>query len=95
MRLLPDAPTIAEAGSARCEAVNWTGLIAPVATPAAIVSRLNEEIRKVLRQDEVIARLATEGSEPMGSTPEEFRALLWAERKTWGRVVCEARVQLA
>jgi tripartite-type tricarboxylate transporter receptor subunit TctC len=68
--------------------------VAPARTPATIVARLNEEIRKTLRQDAVVARLAAEGSEPMGSTPEEFRSFLTAEHAKWGKVVRDARVQL-
>jgi tripartite-type tricarboxylate transporter receptor subunit TctC len=94
MRALPEVPTVAEAGYEGFQAVNWTGLVAPARTPAAIVARLNEEIRKSLRQDEVVARLAAEGSEPMGSTPEEFRTFLAAEHANWGKVVRDARVQL-
>jgi tripartite-type tricarboxylate transporter receptor subunit TctC len=94
MRTLPDVPTVAESGYAGFEAVNWTGLVAPARTPVPIVARLNEEVRKALRQEEVIARLAAEGSEPMGSTPEEFRAFLTAEHEKWGKVVRDARVQL-
>jgi tripartite-type tricarboxylate transporter receptor subunit TctC len=94
MRTLPDVPTIAESGYEGFEAVNWTGLVAPARTPAPILARLNEEVRKALRQDEMVTRLAGEGSEPMGSTPEEFRAFLTAEHEKWGKVVRDARVQL-
>jgi tripartite-type tricarboxylate transporter receptor subunit TctC len=94
MRTLPDVPTIAESGYAGFEAVNWTGLVSPARTPAPVVARLNEEVRKALRQEAVVARLAEEGSEPMGSTPEEFRAFLAAEHEKWGKVVRDARVQL-
>ncbi|TPG59763.1 tripartite tricarboxylate transporter substrate binding protein [Roseomonas nepalensis] len=94
MRTLPDVPTIAEAGYEGFQAVNWTGLVAPARTPAPVVARLNEEVRKALRQDEVVARLAAEGSEPMGSTPEEFRSFLTAEHQQWGKVVRDARVQV-
>jgi tripartite-type tricarboxylate transporter receptor subunit TctC len=94
MRSLPDVPTVAESGYDGFEAVNWTGLVAPARTPAPVIARLNEEVRKALRQDEVVARLAAEGSEPMGSTPEEFRAFLAAELEKWGKVVRDARVQL-
>lgn len=94
MRSLPDVPTIAESGHKGFEAVNWTGLVAPARTPAPVVARLNEEVRKALRQEAVVARLADEGSEPMGSTPEEFRAFLAAEHAKWGKVVRDARVQL-
>jgi tripartite-type tricarboxylate transporter receptor subunit TctC len=87
-------PTVAESGYEGFEAVNWTGLVAPARTPAPVVARLNEEVRKALRQEAVAARLADEGSEPMGSTPEEFRAFLTAEHAKWGKVVRDARVQL-
>jgi tripartite-type tricarboxylate transporter receptor subunit TctC len=94
MRTLPNVPTVAEAGYEGFQAVNWTGLVAPARTPATIVTRLNEEIRRTLRQDDVAARLAAEGSEPMGSTPEQFRSFLAAEHAKWGKVVRDARVQL-
>jgi tripartite-type tricarboxylate transporter receptor subunit TctC len=94
MRTFPDVPTVAESGYEGFEAVNWTGLVAPARTPAPVVARLNEEVRKALRQEAVAARLADEGSEPMGSTPEEFRAFLTAEHAKWGKVVRDARVQL-
>ncbi len=94
MRTLPDVPTVAESGYEGFEAVNCTGLVAPARTPAPVVARLNEEVRKALRQEAVVARLADEGSEPMGSAPDEFRAFLTAEHAKWGKVVRDARVQL-
>ena len=94
MRTLPNVPTVAEAGYEGFQAVTWTGLVAPAHMPAAVVARLNEEIRKTLRQDDVVARLSAEGSEPMGSTPEEFRSFLAAEHEKLGKVVRDARVQL-
>lgn len=94
MRTLPEVPTIAEAGYEGFEAINWTGLVAPARTPAAIVARLNEAVRKALLHEEMIARLGAEGSEPMGSTPEEFRTFLTAEYAKWGKVVRDAKVQL-
>ncbi|QDJ12238.1 Extra-cytoplasmic solute receptor (plasmid) [Roseomonas mucosa] len=93
MRTLPEVPTIAEAGYEGFEAINWTGLVAPARTPAAIVARLNEAVRKALLHEEMIARLGAEGSEPMGSTPEEFRTFLTAEYAKWGKVVRDAKVQ--
>jgi tripartite-type tricarboxylate transporter receptor subunit TctC len=94
MRTLPEVPTIADAGFDGFEAINWTGLVAPAQTPAAIVTRLNEAVRKALLQEEMIARLSAEGSEPMGSTPEEFRTFLVAEHAKWGKVVRDAHVQV-
>ncbi|WP_458095485.1 Bug family tripartite tricarboxylate transporter substrate binding protein [Roseomonas sp. WA12] len=93
MRALPDVPTVAEAGFPGFDAVNWTGLVAPARTPTAVVTQLNEAVGRALRQEEVVARLAGEGSEPTPSTPEQFRTFLTAEIEKWGRVVREARVQ--
>jgi tripartite-type tricarboxylate transporter receptor subunit TctC len=94
MRTFPNVPTVVEVGYEGFQAVNWTGLVAPARTSAAIVARLNEEIRNAHRQDDVLAPLAAEGSEHMGSTPEEFRSFLTTEHENWGKVVGDARVQL-
>jgi tripartite-type tricarboxylate transporter receptor subunit TctC len=70
------------------------GLWPRPALPAEVVARLNEEVGKALSQDEVIARLAAEGAEPMPSTLEEFRTFLATEIAKWGKVVRDARVQV-
>ncbi|WP_338665315.1 tripartite tricarboxylate transporter substrate binding protein [Pararoseomonas sp. SCSIO 73927] len=93
MPSLPEVPTVAESGFPGFDAVNWTGLVAPARTPAAVVTQLNEAVGRALRQEEVVARLAGEGSEPAPSTPDGFRTFLTAEIEKWGRVVREARVQ--
>ncbi|SHK04784.1 Tripartite-type tricarboxylate transporter, receptor component TctC [Roseomonas rosea] len=94
MDLLPEVPTVAESGYPGFEAMNWTGLVAPANTPAAVIARLNEETQKALTRPEVVARLAAEGSVPNPSTPEEFRRFCAAEIEKWGRVVRDARVQV-
>lgn len=94
MRAMPDIPTVAEMGYPGYEAVNWTGVVAPARTPDAIVGRLNEVLREVLRHPAVLARLASDGSEPMGSTPQEFSAFLRREHKKWGDVIREASIRL-
>jgi tripartite-type tricarboxylate transporter receptor subunit TctC len=91
---MPAVPTVAESGFPGFAAVNWTGLVAPARTPAPIVARLSEETRKALAAPETIARLAAEGSEPLGSTPEAFRSLVIEEHAKWARVVREASVVL-
>lgn len=91
---LPAVATVAEGGFPGFAAVNWTGLVAPARTPAPVVARLSEETRKALAAPETVARLAAEGSEPLGSTPDAFRGLLVEEHAKWARVVREARIQL-
>lgn len=85
--LLPELPTISEAGVPGYAASGWYGLMAPVATPNEIVARLHAETIKVLRLPEVAERLASQGAEPVGSTPAEFTAFIRAEIDKWGKLV--------
>jgi len=94
MQAMPEVPTVAELGYPGYEAVNWTGLVVPARTPEAVIARLNEVVRGVLQHPAVVARLAAEGSEPLGSSPGEFQTFLRAEHKKWGDVVRESRIQV-
>jgi tripartite-type tricarboxylate transporter receptor subunit TctC len=85
--LLPELPTIAEAGVPDYEATQWNGMLAPAATPRAIVARLNAEIVKTLQRADVRERLASEMVEPVGSTPDQFQAFIKAEIARWAPVV--------
>ncbi|MDB5380725.1 MAG: tripartite tricarboxylate transporter substrate binding protein [Rhodospirillales bacterium] len=89
----PDVPTLFEQGLP-LELLNWTGLVAPARLPPPILARMSEELRKALSGDEIRARLASEGGEPVGSTPEEFRVLLEAEVAKWGEIVREGNIRL-
>jgi tripartite-type tricarboxylate transporter receptor subunit TctC len=84
--LLLDVPTIAEALPGY-EVALWNAILAPAKTPAEIVSKLNEAIVKVLNQPEVRARLAEQGSEPVGSSPAEFRQFIDSEIGKWKELV--------
>jgi tripartite-type tricarboxylate transporter receptor subunit TctC len=77
--LLPEVPTLAESGLAGYEAGSWYGILAPAGTPRAIVERLHAEIVAAVKAPEVSQRLAAEGAEVIGSTPEEFAAHIQAE----------------
>jgi tripartite-type tricarboxylate transporter receptor subunit TctC len=83
----PELPTMIEAGVPGYEAANWFGIVAPVKTPAAIVSRLSQEIGRALHVPELRERLLSQGMEPVSSTPEEFTAYIRAEIKKWARAV--------
>ncbi len=85
--LLPELPTIAEAGVPGYEANNWNGVLAPAKTPAAIVERLNREIGKVLGAQEVKDALFRQGFDAWPSTPQEFGAYIKAEIAKWAKVV--------
>ncbi len=83
----PNLPTIAEAGVPGYDVIGWFGLLAPAATAPSVVERLNVEVNRVLKLAEVRERLATEGVEPLGNTPGEFRQLIRAEINRWSAVV--------
>ena len=91
--LMPDVPTVAEAGYPGYEALNWYGFLAPRGTPREIIERLNKEIVRALAAPQVVAALHKTGTEPKSSTPEEFAAYIKREYDTWGRVVKEAGIK--
>ncbi len=90
----PDVPTIAEAGVSRYEAATWHGMLVPARTPAAIVKKLNGEVLRMLNDAEVRIRIAREGLEPLGSTPEQFDAHLRAEIPKWAQVIRRAGIRI-
>ncbi len=85
--VLPDVPTLEEAGVPGYEAIGWFGVVAPVRTPPEIVERLNKEIAAVLAVPEVRERLIAAGTEPFTASPQEFTAMIRAETAKWGEVV--------
>jgi len=87
---MPEVPTIAEAGVPGYEAIVWIGLLAPAGTPRDIVAKLNGEIGKLVRTDEVKKLIATTGMDPDPDTPEQFGAYLKGDYDKWGKVVRES-----
>ena len=83
----PDLPTMIEAGVPGYVAANWFGTTVPAKTPPAVVSKLSQEIARVLRLPEVGERLLSQGMEPTSSTPEEFSAYIRSEMTKWAKVV--------
>jgi tripartite-type tricarboxylate transporter receptor subunit TctC len=89
-----DVPTMAEAGFPGFEeTAPWVGLLAPAATPAAIVNRLSEEMRKSLAKAETVARLKALGAVTVGDTPGEFLKFLRKDHERWARVIKAAGVK--
>mgnify|MGYP003326468463 CR=1 FL=1 len=84
---LPDIPAVAESGLAGYEAVQWTAMMAPAATPADILSKLQKEIVAILRTNEIRDKLAVDGAEIVASSPEEFAIFLRNETVKWAAVV--------
>ncbi len=85
--LLPDVPTMAEAGLANFESVVWNGVFVKTGTPAAIVNRLNREISAVLNDPAVRTSLEEQGFEVTPSTPEQFAQLIRTDFPRWGVLV--------
>lgn len=84
---LPDLPTIAEAGVPGYEATTWTGIVAPVGMPRAIIMQLNAELNQIIASPTFKERVAAIGSEPAGGTPEQFAAFIRTEHAKWAEVV--------
>ena len=90
----PEVPTMAESGVEGCEIFEWNALLAPAATPPEIVKRLHAEVAKVMAMDEVRARFADLGAQPVGSNPEELAAFLRLEMAKWAEVVKAANIRI-
>ena len=87
LAVIPDVPTIAEAGVPGYEVIGWNGILAPAKTPRAIIERLNADIVKVIRTPEVEADILAQGIEPIGNTPEEFGRIIRADVERWGKIL--------
>ncbi len=84
---LPDVPTIAESGLPGYEVSLWIGLFAPAGTPPQVIRTLNAAARSALTSPEVRERLAADGSDPIGSSPEQVSAQMAAEAVKWAKVL--------
>ena len=85
--ILPELPTIAESGVPGFEATNWFGLLAPRHTPPAIVEKLHQTIASSVRGADVKTRLAQDGANAIGGTPQEFKDLIRTEITRWADVI--------
>jgi len=85
--LLPELPTIAEAGYPGFEALAWNGVLVPAGTPTPIVTRLNAEMDAILKDPAVRSTLNAQGFELIGGTPEQFAALIRNESDKWAPVI--------
>jgi tripartite-type tricarboxylate transporter receptor subunit TctC len=91
--LLPSVPTLAEGGARGYEFTVWWGVVAPVLTPAPIVSKLNSELNAILQDPDVARQLAAEGAEVTVWTPAQFGTLLADNLNKWKRVAREADIR--
>ena len=84
---LPNLPTVAESGVPGYEVSAWFGIFAPAGVPQPVVQRLNAEFVKAMQQPDLRQRLASQGAEPLTSTPDEFAGYLRNEIDKWAKVV--------
>jgi tripartite-type tricarboxylate transporter receptor subunit TctC len=92
--VLPDVPTIAEAGLPGYEATIWLGIMAPAGTPAPIIDKLNGEINKVLKRPETREAWSKQGAEPLVMTPAEFDRYLRGDIEKWAKVIHTAGIKV-
>ena len=90
---IPDVPTIAETVKPDFDVTGWFGLLGPARMPAALVTRLNEDLNRVVLAPEFRTRLVTLGIDVMGGTPEAFGALIASETIRWGKLIRELDLQ--
>jgi tripartite-type tricarboxylate transporter receptor subunit TctC len=88
----PDVPTFIEQGIRGFTGSTWAGMLAPAGTPKEIVKRVADEVARIVRMDDVKARLEAMGTIPVGNSPEEFEAFLKTETAKWGKVIRDAKV---
>jgi tripartite-type tricarboxylate transporter receptor subunit TctC len=94
LALLPNVPTMAEAGFPDFNVSSWNGLFAPRGTPPAIVNKLHREVVKVIAMPDIQKAFAAQAAVPVGNSPAEFRAFIEAEIKRWKEVAQAAKISL-
>ena len=92
--IIPEVPTMAEAGFPGIEGIGWNGIFVPAGTPRPVIDRLQQEIARVLDTKELRDDAVTTGSQTGGERPEEFAAYVRAEIQKWGKVIRDANIKV-
>ena len=92
--ILPDLPTIAEAGVPGYHTISWTGMFVPAGVPDAIIKKLNADAVKIIHQPDTRERLAGDGAEPAGTSAREFDAFIRSEIAKWAKVIRAAGIKV-
>jgi len=92
--VVPALPTITESGVPGYVTTTWHGWLAPAGTPTSIIGKLHAELTRAARSPDVVERLATDGGEPVGGSPEQFKEHIASEIARWGKVVREANIKV-
>ena len=93
-QVLPDVPTMAEAGYSGIECESWFGVLVPAGTPKQIIALLNREIVGIIALPDMKGHLTALGLDPVGSTSEEFAEVIKAEVEKWGKVIRVANIRI-
>ena len=91
--LLPDLPSLHEAGIPGYDVTSWAGLFAPAGTPKEIVARLNDEVRKIIANPEAKARIAITGFDAFSGPPDTLAAFVQSELANWGKLIKDAGIE--
>jgi len=91
---VPDIPTVAESGVPGYETASWYGVLFPRGTPQPVVTRMQGQVARIVALPDVRERLAAEGAEPMGTTPEAFAHHIATELARWRKVIAAAKIQI-
>ncbi|MDP1716521.1 MAG: tripartite tricarboxylate transporter substrate binding protein [Burkholderiales bacterium] len=94
LHTMPDVPTVAESGLPGYEAYGWFGLVAPAATPNALVMKISLEVNRVLQLPEMKERLADIGAEPGSYKPNEFLVFIRRENAKWDKLIRERKIEV-
>jgi tripartite-type tricarboxylate transporter receptor subunit TctC len=93
-QVLPNLPTIAQAGYPDLDGDAWVGVLVPTGTPKEVSARLHQEIVKIIDEPETKERLAAIGLEPVGDSPEQFAAQLKVEMEKWTKIIRAAKIKV-
>jgi tripartite-type tricarboxylate transporter receptor subunit TctC len=92
--VLPDVPTLAEAGYPKLTSEDWAGFLIKTGTPPAVIAKLNAAINKAVKSDKVREAFTKLGFDPGGGSPEEFGTMMRSEMVRWGAIVKEANIKI-
>ena len=90
----PDIPTMNESGMPRFEAGAWQGMLVPARTPVAVVDRLNADVNKALKSPDLLKQFDAQGTQALGSTPQQYGAYLKSELDRWGKIIRELKLKV-
>jgi tripartite-type tricarboxylate transporter receptor subunit TctC len=90
----PDIPTMNESGMPRFEAGAWQGMLVPARTPAAVIERLNADVNKALKSPDLLKQFDAQGTQALGSTPQQYGAYLKSELERWGKIIRELKLTI-